>query len=81
MIQPGSVVIADPPRKGLDPEVIEMLAQRAPERLLYVSCELSSLVRDAERLQAAGFQLSALTAYDSFPYTEHVETLAEFQKR
>jgi 23S rRNA (uracil1939-C5)-methyltransferase len=81
MIQPGSVVIADPPRKGLDPEVIEMLAQRAPERLLYVSCELSSLVRDAEQLQATGFQLSALTAYDSFPYTEHVETLAEFQKR
>jgi 23S rRNA (uracil1939-C5)-methyltransferase len=79
-IQTESVVIVDPPRKGLDPEVLQALALRPPRRLLYLSCELGSLVRDAEQLSAQGLRLEALTAYDSFPYTEHLETLASFRR-
>jgi len=79
-IQPESVVIADPPRKGLDPEVSSMIAARAPQRLIYLSCELSSLLRDAEQLSAGGLQLEQAIAYDAFPYSEHVETLALFRR-
>ena len=76
-----SLVIVDPPRKGLEPAVVQALARRAPQRLLYLSCEHTSLIRDAEQLQAQGLQLQRATVYDSFPYTAHVETLAEFARR
>jgi 23S rRNA (uracil1939-C5)-methyltransferase len=75
-----SLVIADPPRKGLEPAVLAALARQAPRRLLYLSCEHTSLLRDAELLLARGLRLQRATVYDSFPYTEHVETLAEFAR-
>jgi 23S rRNA (uracil1939-C5)-methyltransferase len=73
-------VIVDPPRKGLDPELLAALHQHPPERLLYVSCELSSLIRDAEVLRAGGLQLEQATGYDLFPFTDHLETLASFRR-
>jgi 23S rRNA (uracil1939-C5)-methyltransferase len=79
-IQPESIVIVDPPRKGLEPEVLSMLTARTPQRVIYLSCELSSLLRDAQQLSAAGLRLEEAIAYDAFPYTEHVETLALFQR-
>jgi 23S rRNA (uracil1939-C5)-methyltransferase len=79
-IRRDSLVIVDPPRKGLDPEVLAALAAHPPRRLLYVSCGLSSFVRDAELLAVQGLRLEALTAYDLFPYTEHVESLASFTR-
>jgi tRNA/tmRNA/rRNA uracil-C5-methylase (TrmA/RlmC/RlmD family) len=73
------VVIADPPRKGLDPELADCLAGDPPESLLYVSCGLPSLVTDVARLTArGGLRLVELTAFDLMPFTEHVETVAEF---
>lgn len=75
-----ALVIADPPRKGLEPAVLEALARRTPQRLLYLSCEHTSLIRDTELLQAQGLCLQRATVYDSFPYTAHVETLAEFTR-
>jgi tRNA/tmRNA/rRNA uracil-C5-methylase (TrmA/RlmC/RlmD family) len=80
-IQPESVVIVDPPRKGLEPEVLRALSERRPRRLLYLSCDLSSLLRDAEPLLASGLKLVHAVGYDAFPYTEHLETLAIFQQR
>jgi 23S rRNA (uracil1939-C5)-methyltransferase len=80
-IQPESVVIVDPPRKGLDPEVLRELSERRPRRLLYLSCDLSSLLRDAELLLASGLKLVHAVGYDAFPYTEHIETLAAFQRQ
>jgi 23S rRNA (uracil1939-C5)-methyltransferase len=79
-IQAGSLVIADPPRRGLEPEVLRMLAARAPAQLLYVSCELASLIRDTEQLCAVGLRLEHAIGYDAFPYTEHLETLACFRQ-
>jgi len=79
-IQEDSIVIADPPRKGLDPELLAALRQHPPERLLYVSCDLRSLIRDTEELRAGGLLLEQATGYDLFPFTEHIETLASFRR-
>ncbi|HEX4049743.1 MAG TPA: hypothetical protein VHY19_02535 [Steroidobacteraceae bacterium] len=77
----ADVVIVDPPRKGLDEPLAHHLAAQPPQRLLYVSCDLGSLLRDAARLLAAGrLRLAALTVFDLMPYTDHVETLARFER-
>ncbi|MEP7049791.1 MAG: hypothetical protein ABJB12_05535 [Pseudomonadota bacterium] len=77
----AQVVIADPPRKGLDPELTQFLSERPPERFVYVSCGLESLLRDAEQLTASGaLRLTALTAFNLMPFTEHVETVARFER-
>ncbi|MDP9014838.1 MAG: methyltransferase [Pseudomonadota bacterium] len=75
----AQVVIADPPRKGLDPELTEYLSSDPPERFLYVSCGLASLLEDAARLTARGtLRLGALSVFNLLPFTEHVETVARF---
>jgi 23S rRNA (uracil1939-C5)-methyltransferase len=75
------VVIADPPRKGLDPELTEQLAENPPDRLVYVSCGLESFLNDAARLTAHGkLHLAALTAFNLLPFTGHVETVARFER-
>ena len=71
------IVIADPPRKGLDPEFTEQLCNHPPERLIYVSCGLESLLRDAAQLTSHGkLRLVSLAAFNLMPFTEHVETVA-----
>jgi tRNA/tmRNA/rRNA uracil-C5-methylase (TrmA/RlmC/RlmD family) len=75
----AQVVIADPPRKGLDPELTEHLMEHPPERLVYVSCGLDSFRSDTARLTAHGrLRLGSLTAFNLLPFTEHVETVAGF---
>jgi 23S rRNA (uracil1939-C5)-methyltransferase len=77
----AQVVIADPPRKGLDSELCEYLAEHPPERFVYVSCELESLLNDTARLTSHGkLRLGALTAFNLFPFTGHVETVARFER-
>ena len=77
----AQVVIADPPRRGLDPELTDYLSGQPPERFLYVSCALDSLLRDAARLTSRGtLRLGALTAFNLLPFTEHVETVARFER-
>lgn len=75
----SDLVIADPPRKGLDPELLLALGQAPPERFVYVSCDIGSFERDAAELLRT-FRLSALEAYDLFPNTPHLETLGVFEK-
>jgi 23S rRNA (uracil1939-C5)-methyltransferase len=75
----AEVVIADPPRKGLDPELTEYLIEHPPERFLYISCGFESFLADAARLAAHGkLRLNSLTAFNLLPFTEHVETVAGF---
>jgi 23S rRNA (uracil1939-C5)-methyltransferase len=77
----AQVVIADPPRKGLDPELTKHLCEDPPERFVYVSCGLESFLNDAARLTSGGkLRLAALTAFDLLPFTEHVETVACFER-
>ncbi len=75
------VVIADPPRKGLDPELTQALSEAPPARFVYVSCGLESFLSDSEQLLArAKLRLSALTAFNLIPFTDHVETVARFDR-
>jgi 23S rRNA (uracil1939-C5)-methyltransferase len=75
------VVIADPPRKGLDAELTGYLSEHPPERFVYVSCGIESFLRDAEQLTSRGkLRLGSLTAYNLMPFTEHVETVARFER-
>jgi 23S rRNA (uracil1939-C5)-methyltransferase len=77
----ADVVIVDPPRKGLEPELAQGLAERSPERLLYVSCALDSLQEDIVRLTCKRtLRLAGLAAFDMFPYTAHLETVARFER-
>ncbi len=75
------VVIADPPRKGLDHELLEYLGEQPPERFVYISCGLQSFLRDTANLTAGGrLRLSDLAAFNLMPFTEHVETVACFDR-
>ncbi len=77
----AQVVIADPPRKGLDIELTEYLTRNPPERFVYVSCGIESLCRDAVQLTSRGrLRLAELTAFNLMPFTEHVETVAVFER-
>ena len=77
----AQVVIADPPRKGLDPELTQFLSEHPPERFLYVSCGLDAFLEDVKRLTERGsLRLSALTAFNLMPFTDHVETVARFDR-
>ena len=69
------VVILDPPRKGCDEALIRTVAEMAPERIVYVSCDPATLARDCERLTARGYEVSSAAPFDLFPRTVHVETV------
>ena len=69
------VICVDPPRKGLAPEVPEILASMAPERIVYVSCDPATLARDVKRFGELGYPAVKSQAVDLFPRTAHVETV------
>jgi 23S rRNA (uracil1939-C5)-methyltransferase len=75
------VVIADPPRKGLESELADYLAEQPPQCFIYVSCGLESFLSDLARLLSRRkLRLGALTAFNLSPFTEHVELVARFDR-
>ena len=77
----ADVIIADPPRKGLDPELVQRLCEEPPARFVYVSCGLESFVADTARLISAGkLRLRSLAAFNLLPFTDHVETVACYER-
>lgn len=74
------VICVDPPRKGLAPEVPEILASMAPERIVYVSCDPATLARDVKRFGELGYPAVKAQAVDLFPRTVHVETVVLLSK-
>jgi tRNA/tmRNA/rRNA uracil-C5-methylase (TrmA/RlmC/RlmD family) len=72
------LVVADPPRTGLDRQVVEYLCggRAGAERFAYVSCDPATLARDIGLLRAGGWELAGLRAFDAFPMTHHVECVA-----
>lgn len=76
-IRHSDVVIADPPRKGLDGPVRAALLEHPPAVFVYVACGLDSFLADAREL-AKAFELRELVVFDLFPHTEHVEVAAQF---
>jgi 23S rRNA (uracil1939-C5)-methyltransferase len=74
---PADVVLLNPPRSGVDPEVTRALEEVdvKPRALFYVSCDPATLARDLTRLPA--YRLDSIRGYDMFPQTAHVETVCE----
>ncbi len=75
-IERGTTVIVDPPRTGMSRDALEALLAARASRVVYVSCDVATLARDVRRAIDAGYRVSHLEAFDLFPNTAHVETLA-----
>lgn len=74
------VAVLDPPRRGADARVLDALAQAAPRRIAYISCDPGTLARDLRLLCAKGYALQSALPVDMFPYTGHVETIVLLQR-
>ena len=74
------VAIVDPPRTGMDPRVLHAVAGSAPSRIVYLSCEPSTLARDTALLHEEGYRVERLELFDFFPQTYHIESLALFRR-
>ena len=75
------LVVADPPRPGLERAVVDALCRRPPKEIRYVSCDPASLGRDAGRFREGGLELARLVLLDFFPNTHHLESVATFRRR
>ena len=73
------VVIIDPPRVGMHKEVVDQVLSLAPEKIVYVSCNPSTLARDAAMLTTR-YALKRVKPVDMFPHTYHIEAVARFDK-
>lgn len=69
------VVLMDPPRSGSTEEFMSSVAQIGPERIVYVSCNPETLVRDLKYFKKKGYRVAKGVGVDMFPFTEHVETV------
>ena len=74
------VAVIDPPREGLLPQALAALTERAPRRLVYVSCYPVALARDLKRLAAAGWKARSCSPVDMFPHTSHVEAVLTLER-
>jgi 23S rRNA (uracil1939-C5)-methyltransferase len=77
---PYDLAVLDPPRTGVERHALDALAALAPHGLVYVSCEPSTLARDAKRLVQKGYHLVDVTPVDMFPQTYHIECVAHFTR-
>jgi 23S rRNA (uracil1939-C5)-methyltransferase len=78
----ADVVIVDPPRKGLEPALLDALVREPPARLVVVSCNPDAFLAEARALLDGGrLGLTAIVPFALFPHTAHVETLALFERR
>lgn len=69
----ATAVVIDPPRKGCTPEFIEQLLAFGPCRVVYVSCDPATQVRDLKQLSEGGYRLEDVQPFDLFPHTRHLE--------
>ena len=70
------VVLMDPPRAGSTPEFLAGVAALAPNRLVYVSCNIETQARDLAFIREKGYRIESLTPVDMFPHTKHIESVA-----
>lgn len=75
-----TAVVIDPPRKGCTPEFIEQLIRFSPSRVVYVSCDPATQVRDLKLLGNGGYQLADVQPFDLFPHTRHLECVMTLVK-
>ncbi|RKD33416.1 23S rRNA (uracil(1939)-C(5))-methyltransferase RlmD [Thermohalobacter berrensis] len=77
----ADVVVVDPPRKGCDESVLDTIAKMQPKRIVYVSCNPSTLARDLKYLDEKGYKTLEIQPVDMFPHTMHVECCVLITKK
>jgi 23S rRNA (uracil1939-C5)-methyltransferase len=73
---PPDVLVVDPPRAGLSQKVVRRIIETAPKRIVYVSCNPTTLAPNAAQLTEAGYRLERVRPVDMFPQTPHIECVA-----
>lgn len=74
----ADVVILDPPREGAGKEVVQEMTRLSPRSIIYVACDPAALARDTAYLREKGYNLDKIRAFDLFPMTHHIESVALF---
>jgi len=77
----ANVVVVDPPRKGCDEKVLDTIVSMEPDKVVYVSCNPSTLARDLAYLDERGYKCVEVQPVDMFPHTMHVESVAKIIKK
>jgi 23S rRNA (uracil1939-C5)-methyltransferase len=77
----STFVIVDPPRAGIERHALDAILEIKPQMIAYVSCDPSTLARDAARLISGGYRLVEVTPFDLFPQTYHIESISIFETR
>jgi len=75
----SDVIVLDPPREGAGKNVVSSMVALRPRAIVYVACDPAALARDASYLAADGYALIQIRAFDLFPMTQHIESVALFQ--
>jgi 23S rRNA (uracil1939-C5)-methyltransferase len=80
LIKSDKIIVFDPPRAGLHPDVIQKVLEELPERIIYLSCNISTHARDIELLRSK-YEITYLKLFNFFPRTPHVESLCVLDKK
>jgi 23S rRNA (uracil1939-C5)-methyltransferase len=75
------VLIVDPPRAGLSKKIVRRVIEAAARRIVYVSCNPTTLASDAAQLEQAGYTLERVRPVDMFPQTPHIECVALLERQ
>ncbi|HWR62255.1 MAG TPA: 23S rRNA (uracil(1939)-C(5))-methyltransferase RlmD [Clostridia bacterium] len=76
----ADVIVVDPPRKGCDERLLDVIAQMRPEKVVYVSCNPATLARDLKYLSERGYGVKEVQPVDMFPQTVHVEAVVRIER-
>jgi 23S rRNA (uracil1939-C5)-methyltransferase len=74
------VVVVDPPRAGLSQKIVRRLLEQHPSRIVYVSCNPTTLAPNARQIVDGGYRLVKVRAVDMFPHTPHLESVALLER-
>ena len=73
-------ILFDPPRKGIEKQVLLNVSEKNIKRLVYISCNPSTLARDIDIMIKEGYSVKYIKGYDMFPQTHHIETLVLLER-
>ena len=74
-------IVLDPPRDGIHPKALPKILSYGVDRIVYISCKMTSLARDLEMMQIAGYRVEKMTAVDQFCETYHLESIVKLVRK
>lgn len=75
------VVVVDPPRQGIEKRALQAIADMAPQKIVYISCDPATMARDVNFLHYRGYELKEVQPVDMFPQTSHVECVVLIERK